>query len=530
MRRAPAFAVIALLACVAAARAARSESDVGGKNVADPGTATGVDAGVGTDGSTPAPGAGRPSGADADAGAPPVGEGPGLFEQGGAAAGGAGTSPAAAGSTSVPFTLTGYMRGDMFVGKVSGENAAELKAGTGELDLTLRTAKEPYGDGFAEARIRYGLQGDQQQTTVLDLREAYVNTYLGPVDLRLGQQIIVWGRADALNPTNNLTPVDFRIRSPLEDDIRVGNAGARAFARFAPFRLEGVWMPIYLPTELPAVALPQYVSYGAPVFPSLNLKNGTEAARLHLELPSVEMSVSYLYGYAPLPGLTMTGLTLTADAMGNPGTAPPSLVVSRTAYDQQVFGFDFSTALGDVLTLRGEAAYRKPFDYQSRIYAAYPDLQYVVGADHTFGPLSVIAQYMGRYVFDWQKQNGPAMSLDTSILPMEQMTDAPFVSNIVNAQLAKTNQILFSQTARVQHLATLRFEWLAAHDALSISSLCMLNFTTHEWLLTPRIGYRLSDALSTYLGAQIFHGPQDTLFGLIDADLSAGYAELRYTF
>jgi hypothetical protein len=154
----------------------------------------------------------------------------------------------------------------------------------------------------------------------------------------------------------------------------------------------------------------------------------------------------------------------------------------------------------------------------------------VVGADHTFGPLSVIAQYMGRYVFDWQKQNGSAMSLDTSILPMEQMSDAPFITNIVNAQLAKTNQILFSQTAGVQHLATLRFEWLAAHDALSISSLCMLNFTTHEWLLTPRIGYRLSDALSAYLGAQIFHGPKDTLFGLIDAELSAGYAELRYTF
>ena len=79
--------------------------------------------------------------------------------------------------------------------------------------------------------------------------------YLGPVDLRLGQQIIVWGRADALNPTNNLTPVDFRIRSPIEDDIRLGNVGARAFLRLSPVRLEGVWMPVYLPTELPTVGL-----------------------------------------------------------------------------------------------------------------------------------------------------------------------------------------------------------------------------------------------------------------------------------
>ena len=78
--------------------------------------------------------------------------------------------------------------------------------------------------------------------------------------------------------------------------------------------------------------------------------------------------------------------------------------------------------------------------------------------------------------------------------------------------------------------STLRVEWLGLHETLSVSSLCMLNFTTREWLVTPRIGYRLSDALIAYLGAQIFKGPTDTLFGIIDEELSAGYAELRFTF
>ena len=307
--------------------------------------------------------------ADSDGGVPPQpGEQPtvepaadsgsgGLFEQSNAAAAAAPSASAApAAAAAGPFTLTGYVRGDMFAGKVSGQDAAELKAGYGELDLTLRTAKETYGDGFAEARVRYGLQADGLQATVVDLREAYVNAYLGPLDLRIGQQIIVWGRADALNPTNNLTPLDFRIHSPIEDDIRIGNAGVRAFLRLAPFRLEGVWMPLYLPTVLPAVQLPQYVSYGAPLFPSLNLKNGTEAVRLHLELPAIEMSVSYLHGFAPLPGLSTTGITLTAADDGTPSpTTPPSILVSRTAYEQQVFGVDFSTSLGEVATLRGEA-------------------------------------------------------------------------------------------------------------------------------------------------------------------------------
>jgi hypothetical protein len=523
------FATAALSICLTGVGAARAQTDSG----ASP------DAAVPPTPPSAAPGAGTAAPPAIEA--PPADEaGPGLFEQSNAAAaapaGSAATVSAAA--PTAPFTLSGYVRGDLFAGKVNDQDAAEMKSGYGELDLTLRTRKETYGDGFADARLRYGLQGDGTQGTVVEVREAYVNAYLGRLDLRLGQQIIVWGRADALNPTNNLTPVDFRIRSPLEDDIRLGNAGARALLRFAPFRLEGVWMPIYLPTELPAVALPQYVSYGPPAYPllpAMNLKNGTEGARLHLELPAFDMSISYVHGLALLPGLTMTGLTLTADPnTGAPNPfIPPSIVISRTAYEQQVFGLDFSTTLGEFGTLRGEAAYRRPYDWSvfpDDHHVAYPDLQYVLGADHTFGSLSVIAQYMGRYVFDWQKQAGPMNPLDPSVLPMQQMSNAAAVTTSVNSLLAKDNQILFSQTAQVQHLGTLRFEWLGLHETLSVSSLCLLNFTTHEWLVTPRIGYKLSDTIVAYLGAQVFHGPADTLFGIIDAELSSGYVELRYTF
>ena len=104
------------------------------------------------------------------------------------------------------------------------------------------------------------------------------------------------------------------------------------------------------------------------------------------------------------------------------------------------------------------------------------------------------------------------------------------VATGINLELGRTNQILFSQTARVQHLASARVEWLTAHDALSLSALGIVNVTTHEWLASPKIGYRASDALTAYLGAEIFMGPDGTLFGLVDEVLSAGYAELRLIF
>jgi hypothetical protein len=466
-------------------------------------------------------------GADGGASGTPVESGGGLFEQSQTAAGAADNAgtPAAPTAAIDPrrFTVVGYSRGGMFVGKVPGARQAEMKAAYGELSMAVKTRRETYGDGYAEARLRYGLQAGQQQQNVAELREAYANAYLGPLDLRLGKQIIVWGRADALNPTNNLMPIDIRVHSPIEDDRRLGNVAARASLHLGPVRIEGVWVPLYLSSELPDLPLPQYVYFGEPTNPRSELRNTLVAGRIHLELPAFEMSVSYLRGFAPLPGLRWTSVVVDPEK--------GSVIVSRTAYDQQVLGFDFSTALGTVLAVRGEAAYRIPTDYKNRIYAARPDLQYVLGVDRSFGPVSVIAQYMGRYVFDWQKDEPPPGPLDTSLLRMPYSKQSQdFAEDDTTAVVKNMNQMLFSQTARVQHLATVRLELLTAHDTLSISALAVYNVTTREWYAAPKIGYHLSDALVAYVGGEIFHGPTGTLFGVIDEILSAGYAELRYTF
>ena len=464
-----------------------------------------------------------PAAGGSDGGVPEESTGS-LFEQSLAASEKpAGAPPGAA--PVLPVTFGGYVRGDTFIGRVPNGNQGLVTAAYGELSLNVRTAKGAHGDGFAEVRIRHGLQGETQGL-LIDAREAYANVYAGPFDLRLGQQIIVWGRADALNPTNNLTPFDLRIRSPIEDDRRLGNVGARANLRLSPVRLEGVWIPVYRPSELPVVILPQYVAFGRPNFPVPTLQNGLGAGRLHLELSSFELSLSYLRGYAPLPGLTLSSLTF--------GTTP-EVLVSRTAYNQDVLGLDFSTTIGSV-GVRAEAAYRRPIDYQNRPYAARPDAQYVVGLDHTFGSVSVIGQYLGRYVFDWQKENGSAMArvdpnaIGTTLMMTETAALRQQATDGVNAELLRINQILFNQTAQLQHVATARVEWTGLHDTLSIAMLGMMNFTTKEWLAAPKIGYKLSDQMTAYLGAEIFYGPEGTLFGLIDQTLTAGYAELRASF
>jgi hypothetical protein len=448
--------------------------------------------------------------------------GSGLFESSQTSAPSEG-APAGAAAESPGFDFGGYVRGDVWVGKYPGVAQPEVKAGYGEFSLKINTKREKYGDAFAEARVRYGLQ-DHEQRVFLDLREAYVNAYLGPVDLRLGQQIVIWGRADAFNPTSNIAPLDLRIRSPVEDDRRLGNVGLRAFLNFEPMRLEGVWMPLYVPAELPSGIFPDYVVQVDPQFPDTSIESSLGAVRLHLELASFETSVSYLHGYAPLPGFVLDSFT------GGPSY---QIRVSRTAYQHDVFGFDFSTAFGDAFALRGEAAYRKPTNWEEEFWSPHPDLQYVLGVDRTFGTVSVIAQYMGRYVFDWQLEE-PLNPVNEALLIRigETPSDENYAEGVVRItdELRKRNQILFGQRADVQHMATVRIEWLLAHDTLSLSALGMMNFTTKEWLLFPKAAYKLSDALSATVGAEAYSGPEDTLFGAVEAELSAGYAELRYSF
>ncbi len=468
---------------------------------------------------TPPPAGDATSGADASGGGE-VSTGSGLFESAQSDAATSSGASEAPKETGVDFN--GYVRGDMFVGKEQNQPHADMKAAYSELALKFRVKKEKFGDAYAEMRFRYGVQGDVHGL-ILDPREAYVNLYAGPLDLRLGQQIVVWGRADALNPTSNLTPVDFRIHSPVEDDRRVGNVGARGFLNFQPLRLEGVWMPLYSPTELPALPLPNQVTLGNPNYPYWRINNGTEAVRVHLELPAIEMSASYLYGYAPLPGLALQEIHA-----GNGITGDGRVTVSRTAYNQQVLGFDFATTLGDWLGLRGEAAYRDPFHFRELIYAPNPDFQYVVGVDHTFGEVSVILQYLGRYTVNWQKRI--PSNADASYIDHLPDSDVPIATVQIEQTLLAKNQILFSQLHRTQNMASARVEWLTMHEALSISALGFVNFSTQEWILFPKVGYALTDNLSATVGAEIYQGPHDTLFGVIKSELSAGYAELRMAF
>jgi hypothetical protein len=405
-----------------------------------------------------------------------------------------------------PYELNGYVRGTLYLGKDADSSDAEIKSGYGEGSLKLR--KQGFGDAFAEVRFRTGHEF-QKTVSEINLREAYVNAYVGSFDFRIGHQIVVWGRADGWNPTDNITPRNMLIRSPDEDDRRLANFLIRSYYNSHPFRIEAIWIPVYSPSYIPTdlVAFPPGIVLGEPDYPDMKLKNSAFAIRLNLELPSIDGSVSYFNGHNPLPGITAELPELIApDALLN---------VFHKSYRMHIFGADFSTVAAGSWGLRGEVAYRRPHqDYTQFVHIPNPDLQYIFGVDKELVTnFSIIVQYIGRYVFDFEELGIPISPADYLFY-----------------EIALKNRLISYQQYEISHSLSCRAAWELMNELLSIEAFGLVNFTSNEALLRLKMAYDIADALVFTLGGELYSGPEDTLFGLIDSALSAVYVEMKASF
>jgi hypothetical protein len=184
------------------------------------------------------------------------------------------------------------------------------------------------------------------------------------------------------------------------------------------------------------------------------------------------------------------------------------------SYRMHVVGADFATILGST-GFRGEFAYRRPHgDYRESLHIINPDLYYVLGIDREFpGSLSLIFQYVGRYVLDFEELLPPQ---DPALLPIY--------------KLEEKNRLLASQQYEHSHALSLRIAKSFLYETLDLELMGYVNLTTEEFFIKPKVTYRITDALKLVTGGEWYQGPSDTLFDLIDPYLSAFFGELRLSF
>ena len=135
-----------------------------------------------------------------------------------------------------------------------------------------------------------------------DIREGYAQMSLGRLDLRAGRQVIVWGRADKVNPTDAWSTRDFSLLAPNDDDQRLGVATLQVTWNAGAYRAITLWQPEWRYPGLPTPPLPPGVLLQnvAPVHPAQQW-----GMKLDHSGEGLDWSVSYSHAINRTPDLTV---------------------------------------------------------------------------------------------------------------------------------------------------------------------------------------------------------------------------------
>jgi hypothetical protein len=331
-----------------------------------------------------------------------------------------------------------------------------------------------------------------------ELREAFVNLRFGRFDVRAGRQVIAWGRADGVNPTDNLSGQDLTLLVPDEADRRQGATAVRASYFVGDVSLTALWLPEFRGHQFALPAPPPGIVF---VRDEVQWPGDQWAARVEQTGRAVDWSVSYFRGKDTAPDLSLA-------AAGDEPLRGPGILLSH--HRVRTLGGDMAASVGR-FGLRGEVAYVATDDrHGTDPFTKNPFVFLVVGTDRTWrSVLNLNVQYLFRYV-----QDTP-----------ERPIDASGVAAVVASQQA----ILNSQTRGAQHGASLRVAYKWLNETLE-GELAAAGYAEPSGVtLRPKLTYALNDDWKALAGAEIFRGETASLFGFL-RDNSTGYFELRWGF
>ena len=260
-------------------------------------------------------------------------------------------------------------------------------------------------------------------------REAYIDLYgfLTPnLDVRIGKQRIAWGRADKLNPTDNLNPDD------LEDVWDFGrHLGSNAINfnyYLGDYTLTAVYIPVFTPAVLPikewaqalspTLQLPSGLTLGSLsdniITPENNFKEGSMAAfKIDKNFLGYDFSLSYFHGRDDLPIVRSVKFT----PVDKSGTVDIS---SELVYPKmKVLGMDMAGAIRKVgIWAEGAVFFPEKIQMTTDLTSLEmgfqrsialddkPFFKYVIGGDYTFkNGFYVNGQYLHGFIHERGENN-----------------------------------------------------------------------------------------------------------------------------
>ena len=419
--------------------------------------------------------------------------------------------------------IRGFGRSVMYLGEDAGK--PDLSSLFAEAGLSVKYDPDSKFSLLTEVRIRGGYEYNENLIQPR-IREMYGELHLGRFDIRAGQQVVVWGRADAFSPTDNITPKDYFVRSPEPDDMRLGNYLFRTTFRISEsFSLEGIWVPVYRYSvyRYDLFNMPDFVSFYQPDYATWGSHGGSMAIKLDYYFPAIDGSVSVFNGFDPQAGIDVRNMNLDL-------VSGLTLSLEPQAFRHTTIGADFATTAG-MFGLRGELGMRiTQKNYKEEIFAPQSDLRYVLGIDRSMGKFSLLVQYYGQWIPDFKSMPDLVMFSDSESLPIPEPFSFEELNKSLDDQIIGFNRLIFGQSHKVSHVLMIRPSVSLLFETLKCELFASYNLNTEEYNIDGRVSYKFNDHMGLTVGGQYFDGPAVSMYDMVRPVFSGGYIELRYSF
>ena len=358
----------------------------------------------------------------------------------------------------------------------------------------------------------------------LELREFYLDYHRGFVDLRVGKQIVRWGVVEGARVTDEINPLDlgeFILREVEERYIPLWMVKGNLYV--GNWTLEGIWIPD-LQFHRPAPRDSEWEQFRflpnliKPVSPLNNIlehyENSELAVKLSWWIKGWDISLSYFYTWDDFPAAFRA-----VDIFGFGATPQFDTVAFQPRYTRlKIPGIVVSKSLGKVV-LNAEAAYVGGKVLGARvgslIFQEQPDeairlgeiqrdfVKYAVSLDTVLWGTEVSGQILQQFILDYEPR-------------------------IIQDEM-ETVLALFIRRELIPNIMTGQALVLYFHNDM-------------EWLVRPRLDYRLTDQMKLSFGADLLFGtisdvgpdgialPGEFHFAGFFRNNTRVYTELQYSF
>lgn len=411
---------------------------------------------------------------------------------------------AAADAKSGP-TISGNVFADFYVSTLSTGNPFNQVSTLGWLNANSKLNDRSSATLIAEGRLIESsiAQGRPADSGTFGIREGYLNYSSGALDLSAGKEILPWGKADVISPTDFLSGKDYTFFSADEEVRRVGATLLKAdYTLGQNWTLTGVVIPV--PAFSKVLLPPQLVPAGTPIatltYPNASFSNSEEALRLSYFGSGWDFALIYFHGWGKVPeysaALGSTAVTLVPtphkiDAVGLQGSWSPGKWVVRldSAY--------VKTENNDGTNIVVQPSYLE----------AAIGLEYAL-TDHWRLQVQGIDKYFPNYT------------------PIADLTGLSGTAEL-NQGIAILNSIVLGYQVRNRLGGTARIAYKS--DAGWEAELFAMAFQPSGYLIRPKATIELTDNLKASFGSEYFGGEDRSQLGALHP-FSSVFVEGKYSF